>query len=288
MRHLKFWIVGLLIGLTFLFNLHWLNFGSTGAPGMDRFIYPLAFAAVLSILLIPIFAQVSPAVSLVFWLGVYLALKLTVFSGRPLFGQVYTYLTLTELALLLVLVYLAHRVVGALQQFQRAVEFVTLAQGETRIPTVEESLEPINAEINRSRHSNHAFSVILATPQAQDMQAVLPRLVAEAQQRILQQYVIARLAQTLRSELRRMDMVLEDRKKGRVVIVSPEVDAAGAEALLHRLSAAVNDRLGVGMKYGTASFPDRALTFDDLVRAAEQELRQEAYFQFSDSTGVAD
>jgi len=230
MRHLKFWFVGLLIGLAILFNLHWLNFGNPGVPGMQWFIYPLTFGAVLTILLAPVFSRISPVYSLVFWVGVYTLLKLAVFADRPLFGEIYTYLTLAEVTLLGLNVMLASGAAVALRAYLQAVEFVTLVQGGSKIPPLEDGLELIDAEINRSRHSNRAFSVILASLSPEEVQIVLPRLVAEAQERIMRPYVTARLAQILRGELRRMDMVLEDHKNGRVVIVSPEVDEPGAEA----------------------------------------------------------
>jgi hypothetical protein len=280
--------MGLLIGLAVLFNLHWLNVGNPGAPGMQWFIYPLTLGAVLSILLFPVFSRISSIYSLIFWLVVYALLKMVAFAGRPLFGEIYTYLTLAEVTLLGLIVMLANGAAAALRAYMRAVEFVTLVQGGSKIPPLEASLELIEAEINRSRHNNRAFSVLLASLDPKDVQIVLPRLVTEAQERIMRPYATIRLAQILRSELRRMDMVLEDHKNGRVVIVSPEVDELGAETLLGRLSASVADKLGVPMQCGAASFPNRALTFDDLVRAAEQGTSQEAYYRFSDSTGVAD
>jgi hypothetical protein len=288
MRHLKIWFIALLLVLTVFFNIHRVNIGDASEVGMDWFIYPLAFGAVLSIFLIPAFVHVPRLYLLAFWLAVYMALKLLVLNAQPFVGQVYTYLTLTEVTFLSLLVVLAHGAARAIHEFLKAVEFVTLAEGSSEIPSLEESIDSIHAEINRSRHNNRAFSVILASLEPEEIQPVLPRLVLEAQQRIIGNYINVRLAQTLRSELRRMDIVLEDRKKGRVVIVSPEVDEMGAAALLGRLAASVGEKFGVSMKCGSASYPNRALTFEDLVHAAEQELRQEPYFQFSDSTGVAD
>lgn len=73
-----------------------------------------------------------------------------------------------------------------------------------------------------------------------------------------------------------MDTVLEDRKNGRFIILCPEIDGQNSTVLIERIRMAVSRQLGIEVQCGTASFPDTALTFEELVNRAESQLQQEA------------
>ena len=85
-------------------------------------------------------------------------------------------------------------------------------------------------------------------------------------------YVFTSLAGAIGKELRRTDMVLEEREHRRFIIVSPETDTRGSSELVQRIRAAASERLGVSLECGIASFPDEALTFEELVHQAETRL----------------
>jgi hypothetical protein len=156
------------------------------------------------------------------------------------------------------------------------------------VPCVEDSGDLIQAEMNRSRHYNRSLSIILAALEPDEVPLALPRMVAEAQEKVIHQYLTARLAETIRGELRRMDMVLEDAKNNRVVVISPEVDDRGSFVLQERLQGSVQRSLGIQAKTGAATYPQVALTFEELVREAEMGMRQNGHLQLEDSPGVAD
>jgi hypothetical protein len=217
-----------------------------------------------------------------------LFLKLFVYNGTPLVGGLYTYLTLTEAAILALLVFLAYQVGRSLREYLHAVEFVTLANGGARVPCVDDAGDLINVEMNRSRHYNRSLSIILAALEPNEAKLALPRMVAEAQEKIIHQYLTARLAETIRGELRRMDMVLADEKNNRVVVVSPEMDDRGSSVLLERLQTSVQRQLGLQIKTGAATYPQVAVTFEELVHEAERGMRQAGHLQLEDSSGIAD
>jgi hypothetical protein len=154
------------------------------------------------------------------------------------------------------------------------------------MPNLAQAVEQVQAEINRSRHYNRSLSVILASLETNEVQVQMPRLVAEAQEKLMQVYLTSRLADTVRSELRRMDIVLEDRDKNRVIVISPEVDGWGAGVVRNRLTETVARQMGIQLQCGAASFPDKALTFEDLVREAELDLNQNGYHQYREAQGV--
>jgi len=60
--------------------------------------------------------------------------------------------------------------------------------------------------------------------------------------------------------------------RGRFLILCPETDLASATLLAQRISQAVKERTDLQILWGTASFPEEALTFEDLLRTARERL----------------
>jgi len=91
---------------------------------------------------------------------------------------------------------------------------------------------------------------------------------------MMQRYVLAVTARMLARHLRRTDLIIEDGKPGRLILVAPETPESNARILGDRLVHLVQDRLGITARYGVATFPDHSLTFEDLLDVAERHLRQ--------------
>ena len=130
-----------------------------------------------------------------------------------------------------------------------------------------------------SRHFQRPLGVIVVAPETEAIEMKLPQFVRETQEAIARRYAAASLATMLRRQLRLMDTILEDRQNGRFIILCPEVDAKGASILTERIGQAVMQELGMTVTCGTASFPDKALTFEELVRQASAELEQQWHYQ---------
>jgi GGDEF domain-containing protein len=83
-----------------------------------------------------------------------------------------------------------------------------------------------------------------------------------------------RLFNTIKEQLRTVDMVMADRENGRFVILCPEIDAQGANMLTDRIGKALSSQLGINISHGVASFPEEALTFEALLTEADGHLKQ--------------
>jgi hypothetical protein len=169
--------------------------------------------------------------------------------------------------------WLAYRVAVGLNEFVEAVKVVTLSGLDQSIPEVKDARDLIQAEMNRVRRYDRPLSVIVATMDDRLAQTSLPRLIEEAQRVLSRRFVNARLGGVVRNELRRMDIILGDYEKGRVIAICPEVNSQGTSRLIERIQRAVQDDLEIPVKVGSASFPDGALTFEDLVLQAEEQAR---------------
>lgn len=273
MTHLRRSVVALVINLAIFYNIERLDFGARDVVDIQSFVYILGLAGILSVLLVPWLARQRVTISLVIWVIVYFLFKLLVFNNRPLLGDVYTYLTITEIALLMISVWWAHDVGRHLLDFEEAVKNITFADISRRVRKLEDAQEDIQTELIRSRRHNHPLTVMVVEPEPDSIQVALNRTIEEVQRAMMTRYVTTSLARVISNQLRRTDMVLDQRDRGRFVILSPDTNAANAAALADRIQAAAAVQLGVLVSCGVASFPDEALTFEELVHQAKISVR---------------
>jgi hypothetical protein len=105
----------------------------------------------------------------------------------------------------------------------------------------------------------------------------LERLVAEVQRSIACHYAIVNLARLLRVTLRRTDVItLEDRQRGRFIVLCPETSTESAAVLTERIKRFAPQELGFEVACGTGLFPDDALTFEDTVKIAISRVGESA------------
>jgi GGDEF domain-containing protein len=227
----------------------------------------------MSVIFVPALRRLHVAVSLVLWLGVYVMCRLFIFNQRPLLGGIDTYLSITELAALYILIVLAHNVARDLHDFEEAVKNITFADVSRRVRKLEDASEEIQTELIRSRRHHYPLTVMIIEPDAKSIKAVLHRTVQELQQVMMTRYIITSLARVISKQLRRTDMVLDQHERGRFIIISPDTSASSSDTLAQRIKSAAAEQLGVSVLCGVASFPDEALTFEELVHQAETGLQ---------------
>jgi hypothetical protein len=273
MRHLRRLIIASLIGVTLLFNIERLDFGRENIVDIDSFVYVLGIIAAISIITLPILWRAHVAALLVLWPSIYLLGKLFIFNQRPLLGGIYTYLSITEVTLLAIAIWLSHLLARAIHDFEQAVENITLRSASRRVRRLNEAMEDIQIEMFRSRHNHHPLSVVVVEPKPESIQASLHQAVREVQETMLHSYIINSLAQTLSKYLRRTDMILEQRDVGRFIILCPETSVGDLNLLVEYIQTIVAKQLGTAVACGVATFPNEALTFEELIHRAEAQLR---------------
>lgn len=276
MNHLRRSIVSLLVGLTIFFNIERLDFGQPNTIDIQTFVYALGIVAVITVVVIPVLRQSPRLASLGLWLGVYVLCRLLVFNQRPLLGGIYTYLSITESVFLSVLVWLAHDLGHSMHDFEEAVKNITLSDSNRRVRKLDEASEDIQLELTRSRRYKRPLSVIVVETKLESVQAALHRTIQEVQRAMMTRYVVTSLARVIGGQLRRTDLVLDQRDRGRFVILSPDTTADSSTVVADRIQAAATEQLGVSVACGIASFPDDALTFEELVHRAELNLQKPA------------
>jgi hypothetical protein len=83
----------------------------------------------------------------------------------------------------------------------------------------------------------------------------------------------ARIGQAIGEAVRQTDLLIQDHI-GRFIILCPETDLENARFLAERTYKIIEERTGQLVNYGIASFPDEALTFEDLLHLARDRSKQ--------------
>jgi GGDEF domain-containing protein len=261
-------ILFMLIHLTILFNMERFDFGQQNVIDIQTFVYLLAILAILVTLFFKALQHISVYASVVGWAIVYVLLKLFFSHDRPILGDIYTYITVTELSLLTITIFLAHDLSRTLHNFEEVVEKVTLPRLGQRILPLKEAAEDIKTEFIRSRRHNRPLAVMVVNMEVDHSEITLQRTVKEIQKAMLTRYLSSSLAQVLSKIVRRTDMILAQEGENGFVLLCPETNTEGLYILADRLQTTAADDLGVKVKCGFAAFPDEALTFDELLSKA--------------------
>jgi GGDEF domain-containing protein len=278
MKYLRFSILALLIVQAIFLKIERLRFEEDmQLIDIQKFVYVLGVAILAVTIGVPSVRRISRYVSLAVWLGIYLALKVFVYDDptHALLGDYHTYVSITEVAFLTILVLLAHTLAHHLHDFEQAIENVTFAGFGKRVQTLHEAEHDLQTELIRSRRHQRPLTVIVIEPDPNSVQANLHRTVQEVQRAMMGRYVLTSLARAVSDTLRRTDKIFKHNSQDRFVVVCPETDTKASDVLIERIKTAATEQLGVIVHCGVSSFPTEALTFEELVHRAEAQFQKQ-------------
>ena len=205
--------------------------------------------------------RLSQYAVIAFWLGVYgLIWYFYLGSDKPI------EVNLIQLLLVLLTAVLAFDVGRRVDQTDIALESLAASAYPNRALDIQTARESILAELTRSRRYHHPLSIVSVRLERnkswgdwKDMKLLSSEM--------MERFAIAKVSQILSDHARSTDMVLRDRD-GQFVLLCPETNHASTSILATRIADAVKRELDATIEYGSASFPDEALTFDDLIQTA--------------------
>jgi len=270
MKRLRSSLLILLLIIGIFLNIERIDVGAEAdIVNLQTFVYFLAFIAVFSTFFIPDRFRPPTLLLIGIWGIVYTVIKLSYFKSRPFLGGIYTYLTVTELAMLSLLVLASSKVASDLYDVEETVANVTLEDVSERVKKLDQAEGMISKEFARSRRNDSPISVMVLKVHPEDIEFNMQRSTDEILKGMLKRYASNRLVRLLDRELRRTDLVIERMKDDQVVLVLPETNAESTDILADRIRKTIKENVGISVTAGFASFPDEALTFDDLLKQAE-------------------
>lgn len=209
--------------------------------------------------------QISNYMVVLFWSVLYVIAAIYVEGGeKPVQVQI------IQLLLIAISAGLAYDVGKRISRVDETLNGLSLSAFPNRVRELATSQDLISAEITRSRRYHRPLPILALQLQKRDEDHDLNQY--EALERdILERFAVARVSQILSDLARTTDIILRD-KNGQFVVICPETNFNNLTILAERIEAAVNDELDAGLNWGSALFPDEALTFDELLEMARSRL----------------
>ncbi len=181
------------------------------------------------------------------------------------------YLAVTEAAFIVLLALLAQRLASGLAAVDDALASVAFGENPALPLSGPQAGNEILTEMARSRRHERPLSVTVLAPDPASFDVAVDRAADEVHRTIRSRYVRGNLARLIAQQLRRSDVLFEDAGTGHFLVLSPETDDAGASLLTERIGRAA-DAAGLKLESGSASFPQQAVSFEQLVEMAERRL----------------
>jgi len=268
-------IVGLIAYLAIFFNLGRIAIGDQSLVDIQLFVYALATIATISTIIIPPLRRQEALFLLIVWGLIYILCKLFIFPNPPLLGERYTYISFTELTLLLISVFLAHLFAQNMAKLENILETALFPKLDRRIYSMDTAGKIIEYEFIRGRRYNHPISALVVEPDPGSSEWPEAADLDQAVRDFKKRYLLAKLAKEVSKQVRLTDLVVETDEDGRFLIVCPETTSDNSILFAKRLQMAVKERLGISLAYGIATFPEDARTFEAIVDKAESKLSGE-------------
>lgn len=233
------------------------------------YFYLVAMFGVPITLFFPYVTKVSTMVPMALWAGVYIVLTLFINRARTTTSTDLSVVVL-EFLLLELGIWCAHQLAQQITHAESVMDELAIDAFPHRAQELDEGSQRVKIEFNRSRRYRRPLSVLLmeVDPEHQKHNG---EVLKSIQSDIVNRFTSARVGQIIDDRIRQTDLVLRDRRWC-YVIICPETDLSSALLLAGRITAAVKEKTELDLLWGAASFPEEALTFDDLIQKARQRL----------------
>lgn len=167
-------------------------------------------------------------------------------------------------------------------ELDKTLEGLSSSAYPNRARDIQSSQDLITSEITRSRRYHHPLSILTVRLEKPKSKAGWKDLESLADD-MFERFAVAKASKILSDLARSTDLVLFDRD-GQFVLLCPETNLINIKILAERLEVAVEDGLHTKINWGIASFPDEALTFDDLLQTAQKRISQPSQIKVTEES----
>jgi hypothetical protein len=244
----------------------------TGTPIINfaSYFYVTAIIIVPFMIFVPSLHKVSVVVPMFFWGAIYFALLHIIDRART--GSTDVEENILEMVILEVGVWLSYQLAVGIEHSESLMDSLAQATFPHRAVEMDSASEQIKIEFGRSRRYHRPLSLLVVHAFPKD-EEVVREMLKSLQRDVLTRLSNARIGQAIGEVIRQTDLLVRDHV-GRYVILCPETDSESAVFLAERVRLVVEDRAGLHVNCGVASFPDEALTFEDLLHLARDRSKQ--------------
>lgn len=271
MRQLRYFIIVLVAWFFIFYNIERLI-----APiNLASFVYVFAIAITVLLLLSVQLVRLALPWLFAIILPLYFAIKWLL--GLEIGGANLT-LTITELSAIIITTGLARMIGVQLEEWRKIVTSLTIGDLHAEHQPFETGQAQIYREIRRARRHQRSAALLAITAVDSSTESVAKRLqgtplyrfLEEVQRETLDKYVSARIAELLVAELG--DLAIVTKRDDHFVTLLPETDGDRVQEIIRKLQVASKEKLGLQLKIGATTFPDKAVTFETMLENAETEM----------------
>lgn len=234
------------------------------------YFYASAILVVPIMIFIPSLHKTPVYVPAIFWGAIYLVLLRVIDRTRTSTSNVE--IILLEFILLEGGVWISYQLAVAIDQSESLMD--VLAQGTFPNRTIEldAASDRIKTEFSRSRRYHRPVSLLVIDIRSQ-VDSIEKDVLKSLQRDMLARLSSARVGQAVGEAIRQTDLLMRDHG-GRFIVLCPETPLDSASLLAERIRVMLEERTGMLVTYGVASFPDEALNFEDLLYTARDRSKK--------------
>lgn len=263
LRKSFFWVA---LYLLIILMLGLLDRADTPIINFVSFFYILGIFSVTVMIFVPSLHKVPVVAPMVFWGAIYFALLRLI--DRSDTGSTDVEVVLLELVMLELGVWLSYQLAVAIDRSESLMDILAQGTFPNRAVEMDNASELIKVEFSRSRRYHRPLSLLVVHAIPANEEAVREML-QSLQRDMLSRLSNSRIGQAVSNAIRQTDLLIRD-NVGRYIILCPETNLESAGALAGRIKHIVEERTGLHVQSGAASFPDEALTFEDLLSVARE------------------
>lgn len=267
MTDLKNSVTFLFLYVLIVFGIAQINFVEDNIINFNPAFFILMALAVVSGIIVKPSPRFSIYVFLSIWVVVYLLTWLLYWrdiNPAPL------QLLAIQFLLIEIAAGLAFDVGRHISQVTNLLEGLTASTFPNRTLELRAAEGRIGAELTRSRRYHHSLAVLLVEMDELGQERLKENVALSKD--ILSHFAVAKIGQIINECARETDLIIRD-DKGRFVVLCPETNHQSSLLLAERIEQAVFDKMGTKVLFGSSSFPDEALTFDNLVQKASEKMK---------------
>jgi hypothetical protein len=284
MKNITTQLILLFVYVTIVFNLEEFTIPNVASIKIHNFLDILILVMIVFTIVFRIFSKLPKYANIAFWLIVYF-LMWFLETKNPI-PQVNLQITLVEVLLVTMGVILVNDFVLKILEQDTNIDNLISSSFTGRTLRMDEAGGDIKNELLRSRRYQHPMTVMVVKPEAESIEKRTTESEKEIQHSIARRYTLGKISEQLNLTARRPDIVIKHDDPDKFIILCPETTAESSYILAKRIKEVVASSLSIVMQVGIATFPDDALTFEELLRKADIQPQQIA--QVSDPSKSED
>jgi len=247
-----------------------LDRSDTPVINFASYFYLVAIFLVPVMIFVPSLHTVPVVVPMIFWGAIYFALLRIISLSRT--GSNEVEVIVLEIVILEIGVWLSYQLAVGIERSESLMDVLAQGTFPHRAIEMDAASEQIKIEFGRSRRYHRPLSLLVIHSLPKD-EEVVREMLKSLQHDVLTRLSNARIGQSIGEAIRQTDLLIRD-QIGRYLVLCTETDLESAVLLSERICQIVEGRTGLHVNCGAASFPDEALTFEDLLYIARDRSKQ--------------